>query len=368
MQIRSLRAFLSQHDREEQPLMTTPVFVPVEIPRDHFKRPKIIPAAGGKPVAYTRCTTFVGCLEDNYNLQRWSERHIAKGFGLQPNLAGAAAITDDKNTLNKLVEDAKDAAEIWRAALHGSTVHALTERLDRGQPIPAVGEVGYVDDAGHIGIVTEGMLASLEAYRQAMAGFKMLHIERFCVLDTLKIGGTPDRVVSFNGEAYIADVKTGSIEWGTLKMAMQLAVYARSFLYDPANGGREVHGASTTRGIIIHLPAVDDPAEARCDLHWIDIETGWKKVLIARDVREARGLKFAHLTKPFDGKPARPSLRLEKKDDDKPVNKVKHEIDRCITADDVRHVWAQYAEIWNEELTLYAKERISALEFKEMAT
>ena len=32
--------------------------------------------------------------------------------------------------------------------------------------------------------------------------------------DDLKIGGTPDRIVEMDGEKYIADIKTGSIDFG----------------------------------------------------------------------------------------------------------------------------------------------------------
>jgi hypothetical protein len=51
--------------------------------------------------------------------------------------------------------------------------------------------------------------------------------------------------VEYGGKRYIADLKTGSIEWGTLKIAAQLAVYARSHTYDVATTSPPVRrGAS----------------------------------------------------------------------------------------------------------------------------
>ena len=39
-----------------------------DIPRDHWNRPLVVPPGGGNPVPYTRCTTFIDPLEDQYNL------------------------------------------------------------------------------------------------------------------------------------------------------------------------------------------------------------------------------------------------------------------------------------------------------------
>lgn len=45
--------------------VTEPTFQNVELPRDRFGRPMVMPPSGkGKRIPYRRCTTFVGCLDD----------------------------------------------------------------------------------------------------------------------------------------------------------------------------------------------------------------------------------------------------------------------------------------------------------------
>lgn len=329
----------------------TLVTPPVEIPRDRFGRPLVIPPDGGKPVAYARCTSYIDVLEDRYNLQKWFQRMVALGLSDRPDLRLAvSANRDDKRELDRICEAAREAAAASGAATTGSALHALTEIVDRGDTLPTLEPEAAAD---------------LEAYRTATADLKHVHIEQFCVLDTYKVGGTPDRVVEYGGERYIADIKTGSVEWGMLKIAMQLSVYARSHTYDQATGERGIHGASTNRGLVIHLPA----GQADPTLYWVDLEAGWEAVKVARDVREQRRIKFADLTEPFNGKPARPSLHRQKKAEAEAAMQGEAEADRiarmirtCATADAVREVWATHEGSWTDALTETAREHIAGLE------
>lgn len=255
--------------------------VAAEMSRDRFGRPLIILPGGGKPVAYTRATTFVDALEDKYNLQKWQQRMVILGLVDRPDLLlSAAAHREDKTRLNKVADDAIEAAKAHAAATVGTAIHALTQRIDAGLDIgPVPGE--YQRD--------------LDAYAAAMAELKVLHSETFTVLDDLKVGGTPDRVVEYDGERYIADIKTGSIEYGSGKIAMQLAVYAHSQFYDIPTGRRTpLPGVSAQRGIIIHLPA----GTGTCALHWVNIDAGWVAVQLAAQVRAWRARK--DLTTPLD--------------------------------------------------------------------
>ena len=115
-----------------------------------------------------------------------------------------------------------------------------------------------------------------------------VRVEQFMVLDDLKVGGTPDRVVDYTGGCYIADIKTGGIECGIVKIAAQLAVYAHANTYNIATGARGEHDADLDRGLIIHLPA----GEACCRLYWVDLRAGWEAVQLAGEVRALRRLKF----------------------------------------------------------------------------
>lgn len=251
------------------------------ITRDRYGRPLITPPGGGKPVAYTRCTTFVDALEDKYNLQQWQQRMVITGLVQRPDLLlSAAAHLDDKKKLNDIAKEALEAASAHAKATIGTAIHALTHRLDRGEDIgPVPGD--YQRD--------------LDAYVKATAGMRHLEMEVFTVLDELQIGGTPDRIVEFEGGRYIADIKTGSIEYGMGKISQQLAVYAHSMLYDHNTGERKaLPGVSGQRGIVIHLPA----GTGVCTLHWVNLTAGWEAVQTSKWVRDWR--KRKDLSTPID--------------------------------------------------------------------
>lgn len=337
----------------------TIVTPPPEISRDRYGRPLVVPPGGGKPVAYTRATTYIDCLEDKFNLQRWMQRMVALGLAARPDLLlSVSAHKDDKRELDKITDAAKEAAAATAKATTGTALHALTELVDRGQDVP---------------VLPPNAKASLDAYAAATGDLKATLIEQFCVLDTLKIGGTPDRVVEFDGARYIADIKTGSIEYGALKIAMQLAIYARSYTYDIATGERGRHDAETTRGIIIHLPSVDDPADATCELLWVDLEAGWHAVSIAGQVREQRKLKFGQLTAPFGpvtrvapgSVEGNTSIRRERAAGQQAATDATAplvaKIHACATAEEVRAVWAAHEHEWSDDLTKTAREHIASL-------
>ncbi|WP_214322060.1 PD-(D/E)XK nuclease family protein [Nonomuraea sediminis] len=244
-----------------------------EVERDRWGRPLVVPPTGGGPIPYTRTTTYVGCLEDTYNLSRWQQRMVAVGLADRPDLVLAVgAHRDDRDKLNQLVDDAMEAAKAHAAAEIGTALHKLTEPLDLGQTL---------------GVVPEAYRADLEAYRRATARLEVVGIERFTVLDDLRVAGTHDRTVRFQGREFIADIKTGSIEYGALKIAMQLSVYAHSVLYDPATRERAPLEVDQERAIVIHLPA----GQGRCELHWVDIAAGWEAVQVATMVRAWRSRK-----------------------------------------------------------------------------
>ena len=245
-----------------------------ELPRDRWGRPMVTPPGGGKAVAYTRCTTYVAALEDTYNLSRWQQRMVATGLARRPDLVlAAAAHSDDRDEMDRICQSELDAAAAGAAAGVGTALHRLTERLDRGQ---------------ELGVVPEAYRADIEAYRTATADLEPVHIERFCVQDDLKVGGTPDLVVRLGNELFIADKKTGSIDYGAGKIAMQLAMYSRSVFYNHLSRTREsMGGVNQERGIIIHLPA----GTGRCELKWVDLTAGWEAIQLATQVRVWRGRK-----------------------------------------------------------------------------
>lgn len=301
-----------------------------QIQRDRWNRPLVIPPGGGKAVAYSRCTSYIDVLDDKFNLQKWSQRMVALGIAGRPDLLlSIAAHRDDKRALDKICEDAREAAQASAAATTGTALHALTELVDRGQKLP---------------VLPDSATADLAAYVAATKDLKATHIETFCVQDSLKVGGTPDRVSKYGKSRYITDLKTGSIEWGALKIAMQLAVYARSKVYDVATAERTDHGAEFNKGLVIHLPA----GQAKCDLYWVNLEAGWFAVQVAAQVREKRKLKFTDLMEPFEAPLVKPKS-------------IADEIAACTDPDAVRQLWATYESQWDNDLTQLAKARVEAL-------
>jgi hypothetical protein len=266
-----------------------------DIPRDRYSRPLVTPPDGSKPIPYTRCTTYVSCLEDTYNLAKWQKRMVAVGLAARPDLLLRASSlgadpgpTDEaakkrwKKEMDATCDAASEAAASSASATVGTALHSLTERIDRGLDI---------------GTIPDTYKPHLKAYEQATRNLQAVHIERFCVQDQLKVGGTPDRIVTIDGlpGLYIADVKTGAIDFGVGKMAMQLAVYAHSHLYNHQTGTRTpLADVNTDRGIIIALNA----ATGTCELKWIDIAKGWQAVELATQVRDWRAAN--NLMRPFD--------------------------------------------------------------------
>jgi len=259
-------------------------FENIEIPRDRWGRPLIMPPGRGtKRVAYRRTTTFVGCLDDTNGLIKWKARQVAYGMGQRSDLvlAAAAANPDDKTKLGDIAERAAEAAKSGAAADIGTALHSLTERIDRGQPL---------------GEIPTEYRADIDAYQKATAGIEWVGIETFRVHDEWKVAGTADRLGRFpwSDRIRICDIKTGSIDYPH-KMAMQLAMYARSVPYDIATDLRGVDPGDIdlNTGVIIHLPA----GQGECTLYEIDIMKGWGACLIAKQVWNWRGTK--DLTRPL---------------------------------------------------------------------
>ena len=61
------------------------------MPRDRFKRPLIHVPGTDKPVPYTRCTTFVDCIEDKSALAAWGKRMVLLGATTATAVVGQAA-------------------------------------------------------------------------------------------------------------------------------------------------------------------------------------------------------------------------------------------------------------------------------------
>jgi hypothetical protein len=286
------------------------------VPRDGRGRPLVVPRAGGRPRALVRTTTHVDAIEDKSTLATWGKRmtlvgtarqgpsFLATVCNLNPDLHG------DKAALDALAERAVNAAGAHRKRDRGTYLHSLSEYVDRGAPLPAT--------------ATSADVADMAAYKLATVSFDVQAVEQFLVVDELGVGGTADRIAWYSGPGpdgepftghVITDLKTGSVQYGALKMAAQLAVYSRGELYDhtrfpvdqsdekafaawkktevsteeAAAAYRPLPPVSRDWGVIIHLPA----GEGTCTLYWADLRIGWEAANLASEIRRLRRVKTA---------------------------------------------------------------------------
>lgn len=235
---------------------------------------------------FTRATTFAATIEDRFNLEKWFKRMTALGLVTRPDLlAQVAANYDDKNSLDRLVDEAIEAAKGSVGANLGSALHLFAERVDRGeQPtIPAP----Y--DADIAAYTAKLRAAGIRVNRELMEGV--------VVLRSLKVAGRFDRIVEIDGYdlPLIADLKTGSIDFAMPTIATQLALYSRADeMYDPATDTcSPMVEVDTKHALVIHLPA----GQAKCELVLVDIEEGWRAAQLCAEVRGWR--KNRTLSQPF---------------------------------------------------------------------
>lgn len=260
----------------------------VEIPRDRWGRPLIIPPDGGDPVAYTRASTLSKVTDDTSNLVTWAQRHVAVGFARRPDLIDRVIgiisnndnpVDDAKWDLNKLCKKAQEASGSGSAAEVGTALHEMCEAMDRGRDV-----------------VPGRWEAHLDVYRMMTNGLRMLDIETFVVNDELKVAGTFDRLVQYSdGTVMVADLKTGKWEMDyPANVATQIAIYARGSRYDPATGERTpLHDqVDTSTGLLIHLP-VTAPRPA-CVVQGLDLNAGWARAELSVRLREERAHKADH--------------------------------------------------------------------------
>jgi hypothetical protein len=269
---------------------------------DRWRRYRLPHPVSGKADGWTRATTFAKSISDTYTLSQWSQRMVGIGLAQRHDLLMAIASTpvEDREHLNKLTEEAKNAAGAKIGANLGTALHSFTEMIDRGEspviPPPYRPHVAAYQ-------------ALLEEY-----GLEVLDIERVVLClqyDDKGVAGTYDRVVRFSrdvtvevaggvrhtfrkGSAAILDLKTGkTMEYGGLEIAIQLATYAnaehrwdkRELAWLPAiEVDRDV-------ALVVHLPATAPGETVEAAMLAVDIKAGHELASLCTQVRRARKRK-----------------------------------------------------------------------------
>lgn len=265
--------------------MTTPTKTVTEPKRDQWGRYLLPDPQTGKQQAWTRATTIAGTLADRFGLEKWAQRNTVLGIAARPDLYALAisCVPEDKNQLEKIVNDAQEAAKSRSGANLGTALHKILERIDSGEDLDV--PVQWRPD--------------VDAYCNALAdnGITMHPewMERIVILPKTKVAGTLDRLVTVNGTVYVADLKTGknAVEYGSGDIAIQLALYANASHMWNGDGYDPMPTVDKKRALVMHLPV----GEARCDLWWINIEAGREAATQALWTRDWR--KRTDLATPF---------------------------------------------------------------------
>jgi hypothetical protein len=256
--------------------------------RDRYGRYLLPTGPDGKDVPYTRVTTFAASVDDRWNLEQWKQRMVATGLVNRPDLfAQAAANLAEKQKLNRICEEAVEAAKGSAGANLGSALHSFTEQIDLGmQPV-----------------IPEPWDADIAAYQRTLQanGVRVIpeFVERIILNNAFGVAGTFDRLVHIDGWPHpvIADLKTGNLDHASAfgAIAIQLALYASADqMYDPATDALEpMPQVDRRHALVIHLPA----GQATCTLHMVDITAGWEAAKLCGAVRDWR--KRKNLAEPF---------------------------------------------------------------------
>ena len=269
------------------------------------RRPRIVPPGRDIALLYYSPSSTANLPDgDRYSLNLWKQRQTALGVAMDPGLQDLIiSHQDDKDELDRLVNRAMRVARADTGADKGTARHKLAEKIDFG-----------IDP----GPLSPRMRADIDAYRHATRGLEMVLGEMFVVDDVHKMGGTFDRVVSYQGRTYIADLKPPSTGFGQGAHAVQFAIYSRSELYNwnlaqtmiAAGRAKELPTTNLRsalpgpvdqeRAIVIHVPR---DGIGRAHIAWINIADGWDGFEHAQWMRRWQNRDYQEsLETPFEPK------------------------------------------------------------------
>lgn len=256
------------------------------IRRDRWGRYMAKAEVGKKPKAFTRATTVAATNEDTYNLEKRTLRFTVSGLSLNSDLVAAVRALDpetDKDALDKICKNAAHQAGADFKAEYGTALHHCFA-MSMTNP-------GYVAPESFATEVAK-IHAAIAAY-----GFTVLDgmVERMIINRHLGIAGTFDLIVTDGVDYYIADLKSGDVAYGVMKMAIQGTIYALpdNVIY---NQGSAIDGSEDTeepmpkvspeRSLIINA-RYGQPVT----LHWLDLNIGDEGLRLALETRAMRNAK-----------------------------------------------------------------------------
>ena len=214
-------------------------------------------------------------IDNTWNLEQWGLRMTMLGTAMRPDLAEMAlAHHDDKQTLGRLVEQAKNHAKANEGANRGTAKHRISERIDLGEEMllsPAMATF----QADYLAALTAHALTVLPEYVERAV---LWPDEKWCGrYDRIYGLGTPCPVCG--GDKRIADLKGGE---GAILYPHSIAIQLTGYAYAPHTAvmrqvgnvakfeatAFEPHpeGLCRCKGIIMHAPEAGGVAAYEIDL------------------------------------------------------------------------------------------------------
>jgi hypothetical protein len=267
---------------------------PPEVKRDQWGRYILPNPDTGKLQSWTRATTFANTAADQYNIGLYNERLVVKGMAMRPDLfaEAASAHIDDKKTLQRIAELAKEAAGASAKARLGTALHTFTEKTDKNEKV-TVPAPWDKDVAAYVTKLKDEKIEVVPEY-----------IEATIIVPSLNVAGTLDRLIRVIGwdGLIVGDLKTGhSVQYAWMEIACQLYLYSRAtHIYDHRTETlSEMPKVNQDKAMVIHLPVGD----AECELYEINLELGSRVAAVAEVVRELRKRKDFSI--PWEGSVSR---------------------------------------------------------------
>ncbi len=330
------------------------------IKRDRWGRYVLPDPETGKERGWTRATTWAKTISDTFKIHQWQERMTAKGLVLRPDLYAMVGATDDKKELNRICEEAKQAAGSKVGANLGTAVHNYTEQLDMGVEFRSIG-------------VPSTVANDVISYGEMMTAYGLLPvrnlIERVVLNTKLGVAGRLDRILTNTkpvgrweepGALFIGDVKTAAnVGYSWLEVSIQLAIYANSdFFWNIEEQTYEpIPPLDLKEAIVMHVPVQQGQATP----YRVDIEQGWKYAELAGLIREARSnTKLA--ARLGDTIMAQPIVEAVQDDMPRELD-IRARIDQATCVQDLSDIWsyAQTRGLWTPELEGYGLQKAEDL-------
>ena len=258
-------------------------FTTGEAPKDRWGR-YLITTANGNQTSFPRVTTIAKSLDDEGALTAWKGRMTATGLVHRNDLlVAASAALEDKSSLDRIVQQAIEAAGASSKANIGTALHSLTQALDLGQKPAILPGLQQDVDAYLAGLIEHGVVISPN------------YVEVLLVNEKYEYAGTADRLARFSTRKnkQVMDLKTGSIDYAMNSIAVQMAMYANAeYIYNWRTQERiPMPTLDKTRGVILHLPA----GQGKLSLYEVDLVAGWEAAQLAMEVRAWRKRKDLHI-------------------------------------------------------------------------